>query len=234
MPDVIQRAPGRTRPRDAPRALRGFVDSLVQSFENCRDGLSDDAVRTGKAEAWFRARYPPERDRLADVLRRDPDLGDEARAELFERVDRLIGEVLLPAYARLATRHTLGERNDFYRLEPRLHLLERVGFALAGLAVGGFAVWAPFIPLWEKEWVLPFLLAGLVWPELRRAWRVRRYQHELNRVVARADAEIGRIEVSTSPPPGPAGREETETAGSAGEGRDTWSRSQGSRPQPGS
>ena len=81
-----------------------------------------------------------------------------------------MGDVLVPAYVRLAARYTLGERNDFYHSEPRLHGLERVAFASAGTLVGVFAVWAPFIPIWSKEWVLPFFVAGLLLPELRRAY----------------------------------------------------------------
>ena len=250
VPGLFQRALAGFRPRRAPQALDGFVDSLVQSFENCRDGLSDEALKTGKVEAYFRARYQPERDRLADILRLNPLLGDEARADLFERVDRLVAEVLVPAYARLASRHTRGERNDFYHSGPRLHGLERVGFALAGAVVGAFVIWAPFIPLWEKEWILPFFVAGLVYPELRRSWRVRRYERELNRLVARTDAEIDRIDVSYLLRPSPEGRdrmpaaeppttagppggpERTKPAADIGEGNEKWSRSQGSRRLP--
>lgn len=226
MTGLFQRTLGVLRPRRAPQALDGFVDSLVQSFENCRDGVGDEAIRAGRAEAYFRARYEPERDRLADLLRLNPLLGDEARADVFERVDRLIADVLIPAYVRQATRHTSGERNDFYHSPQRLHGLERVGFALAGALVGAFVIWAPFIPLWSKEWILPFFVAGLLYPELRRAYRVRRYERELNRLVARTDAEIDRIDVSYLLRPSPEGPERTR------EGKDEWSRSQASRRQP--
>lgn len=226
MPGLFQRALAVFRPRRVPQALDGFVDSLIQSFENCRDGLGDEAIRSGRAEAYFRARYEPERDRLADVLRLNPLLGDDARADLFERVDRLVGEVLVPAYVRLAARYTLGERNDFYHSEPRLHGLERVAFAAAGALVGAFAVWAPFIPVWSKEWILPFFVAGLLYPELRRAYRVRRYERELNRLVGRTDAEIDRIDVSYLLHPSPEG------PGTKAKESEQWSRSQGSNRQP--
>ncbi len=230
MPGLFQRALAVFRPRRVPQALDGFVDSLIQSFENCRAGLGDDAVRAERAQAYFRARYEPERDRLADVLRLNPLLGDDARADLYERVDRLVADVLIPGYARLATRYTRGERNDFYHLEPRLHGLERVGFALAGAVVGAFVIWAPFIPLWEKEWILPFFVAGLVYPELRRTFRVRRYERELNQLVVRTDAEIERIDVSYLLHPSPEGPER-KPEGKA-EGSAEWSRSRGSRRQP--
>jgi hypothetical protein len=56
-------------------------------------------------------------------------------------------------------------------------------------------VWAPFIPVWEKEWVLPFALGGLLFPEIRRWAALRRYQRQLNDVVARTDAEIARVDL---------------------------------------
>ena len=53
---------------------------------------------------------------------------------------------------------------------------------------------APFIPIWSKEWIIPFMLAGLVFPNVRRFLMVRQYEGELNRVVASADEEIARID----------------------------------------
>ena len=36
---------------------------------------------------------------------------------------------------------------------------ERGAQSLEWLALGSFVVWAPFIPIWEKEWILPFAAA---------------------------------------------------------------------------
>src|SRR5262249_17980262 len=54
----------------------------------------------------------------------------------------------------------------------------------------------PFIPLWEKEWVIPFALAGLLFPNIRRFLSLRRYQSELNALVARTDDEIWRMDLA--------------------------------------
>jgi hypothetical protein len=82
-----------------------------------------------------------------------------------------------------------------------MHALERALLCAAGIAVGAFVVWAPFIPLWEKWWVLPFALAGLFVPELRRVFALRGYESRVNELVARADREIARLDAAylTSP-----------------------------------
>ncbi|HET6439103.1 MAG TPA: hypothetical protein VFG59_13630 [Anaeromyxobacter sp.] len=226
MKSTLWRALGLFGSRRPPQALDGFVDSLLQSFENCRDGLGDEAIRRGEAEEYFRERYLPERARLADVVRlENSHLDERSRAALLDRIDQLVLGVLIPGYARLSASHTSGERNDFYHAPSGLHALERVGFAALGALVGAFVVWAPFIPLWSKEWILPFFLAGLVYPELRRVVKVRRYERELNRLVSRTDAEIGRIDVSYLIHPGAEGRVQVD------EGSETWSRSLGERRQ---
>jgi hypothetical protein len=104
--------------------------------------------------------------------------------------------VVVPAYVRVAARFTPRERNDFFLAPEPLHGLERLGFTVAGMAIGAFAVWAPFIPLWEKEWVLLFALAGLVFPGIRRFLSLRRYQAELNALVTRTDNEIWRMDLA--------------------------------------
>jgi hypothetical protein len=185
-----------SRARYGPAALDGFVDGVLQKFENCRAGLDDDALARSDGDSFFRPLYEAERERLKDAIRLEqPHLGEAGRDAMFAQVDELVRSVTLPAYQRIAVRFTARERNGFYLLREPLHGLERAGWAVAGTLVGGFIVWAPFIPLWSKEWVLPFFLAGLVFPELRRWWEIRRYERELNRLVARTDAEIRRLDL---------------------------------------
>jgi hypothetical protein len=179
--------------------LGGFVDSLLQMFENCRAGLSDEVLRAGadRRQAFFAELYEQERSRLLEVIRQqDQHLGEKSRLQLFDRIDDRIRKVVIPAYARLAGRFTIRERNDFYLVPEALHGLERLGWGAAGIALGVFAVWAPFVPLWEKEWVIPFALAGLLFPNLRRFVAQRRYQSELNALVARTDNEIWRMDLA--------------------------------------
>ncbi len=179
--------------------LGGFVDSLLQMFENCRPGLTDETLRKGPegVERFFLDLYEKERGRLSETIQQqEQHLSAADRRELFERVDERIHKVVVPAYVRVAARFTPRERNDFFLAPEPLHGLERLGFTAAGIAIGAFAVWAPFIPLWEKEWVLAFAVAGLVFPSIRRFLSLRRYQAELNALVTRTDNEIWRMDLA--------------------------------------
>jgi hypothetical protein len=179
--------------------LDGFVDSLLQSFENFRAGLSDEALKAGDtaAQAFFLEQYEKELPRLRDTIRLlEIGASDETRQEAFRRIDELIRRVVVPAYARLATRFTRRERNDFYLVPEPLHGLERFAWGAVGMGLGAFVIWAPFIPLWDKEWVLPFAIAGLFLPNLRRYLALRRYQSELNGLAAGADDEIWRMDLA--------------------------------------
>jgi hypothetical protein len=179
--------------------LGGLVDSLLQTFENCRVGLSGDTLKGGEkvVHDFFLELYEREAWRLEETVRLfETGLPTVAQQAILARVHELARKVVLPAYARLATRFTERERNDFYLLPEPLHGLERFAWGVAGMALGGFVVWAPFIPLWEKEWVLPFVVAGILFPNIRRYFALRRYQSELNGIVAHADDEIRRAELA--------------------------------------
>lgn len=201
MSSLLGRAFPVLRPAAArvPGPLDGFVDSLVQKLENCRPGLTDDLLAKGpsEVEAWAGSLYAEEVPRLKDAIRiEEPHLTREAREELFRKVDDLVRKVVLPGWVRLAARFTPRERNGFYGLAEPLHGVERALWALLGMGIGFLVVWAPFIPLWSKEWVLPFTVGGLVFPELRRWYSFRSFERELNEVVSRADREIARIDLA--------------------------------------
>jgi hypothetical protein len=182
--------------RAVGRMLGGFVDTLLQTFENCRPGLSDEQLRSGAGVAeFFTELYEKERPQLLEAVARETHLAPEAQAALAQRVDERIRKVVIPAYTRLAAPLSRRERNDFYLTPESLHLAERLAWAAGGMMLGTFVVWAPFIPLWEKEWVIPFMLAGLVFPELRRWLALRRYQAELNALVTRTDEEVWRLDL---------------------------------------
>ena len=189
-------SPGRPR---TGRVLDGFVDSLLQTFENCRAGLSDETLSAGNdaVAKFFADLYEKEAARLAETIASQcAHLSEPARAQLLEKADLLIRKVVIPAYARYCTRFTVRERNDFYLVPESLHAAERLLWGAAGLGLGGFVVWAPFIPLWSKEWVLVFGVGGLVFPNLRRVLSMRRYAADLNGVVGRADDEIWRMDMA--------------------------------------
>jgi hypothetical protein len=182
-----------------PRTLGGFFDGLLQTFENCRAGLSDAQVKAGGAEVerFLAALYERETPRLHDaVALHGAHLTPQARRRFTQEVDERVRTVVIPAYARLAAPLTVRERNDFYVTPPGMHGLERLASSAAGMLLGAFIVWAPFIPIWSKELILVTGLGGLVFPELRRLLALRRYQGELNRLVARTDADVARLELA--------------------------------------
>ncbi len=180
-------------------ALDGFVDGLLQGFENCRPGLADRLIESDAegAARFFVDLYEKERPRLLEAIRsEEPHLTDAARAEYVHRVDELIRGVLIPAYLRVGLRFTRRERNAFFLLPEPWHAVERVGWTAAFIGLGAFVVWAPFIPLTAKEWIFPFFLGGLAFPAVRRTLALRSYEGELNGIVRRADAEIARIDTA--------------------------------------
>lgn len=179
------------------RMLDGFVDSLLQTFENCRPGLLEETIRAGGTGAFFVDLYEKEVPRLREQIRRtQTHLTEGEREELIRRVDDRIRRVVLPAYARLTGPFTSRERNDFYLAPEALHGAERLGWGVLGILAGAFVVWAPFIPLWSKEWVLVFALGGLFLPSIRRVFALRRYQGELDQLVHRTDDEIWRMDLN--------------------------------------
>jgi hypothetical protein len=193
--------------------LGGFVDSLLQTFENCRPGLTDAAVHEpspapAAVEAYFAALYEKEKVRLTELIALEhAEVPEAARREMVDKIDSRIRGVLIPAYARVARRLTARERNDFYLTASAWHGLERLGFGVAGMLTGLFVVWAPFIPLVAKEWIAVFGLGGLVFPELRRVLALRRYVSEVNGLVERTDDEIFRMDLTLltrEPLPAPA------------------------------
>lgn len=178
--------------------LDGWVDSLIQTFENCRAGLADESLsRLPEVETFFAQLYAKERPRLTELVQLSySHLPDTEQQGLIEKIDDRIRDVLIPAYARLAGRFTGRERNDFYLSRDAWHGLERLGFGVAAMLLGAFVVWAPFIPIWSKEWVAIFAMGGLVFPDLRRLLSWKRYESELNTLVQRTDDEIFRMDLA--------------------------------------
>ena len=179
--------------------LDGFVDNLLQGFENCRPGLADRILEADAegAARFFLDLYEKEKPRLLETIRsEEPHLTDEARAEYVRRVDDLIRNVVIPAYLRVALRFTARERNHFFLAPEPWHGLERVGWAVGGIGLALLCIEIQWIPIWSKLWVIPFCLAGLAYPTLRSTLALRAYEADLNGIVSRADAEIARIDTA--------------------------------------
>jgi len=186
----------RRRSRRPRRELNGFLDSLVQSFENRRQGLSDAILDEGApaVREFFTQLYEREVPRLREAAGLlDPYLVAGAGDDFYREVDDLVRAVVIPAYSRLTLRFTRRERNDFHVLRSA-HLAERIGWALGGLLLGTLLISIPVLPLWAKEWVVPFSLAGLFLPEIRRVVAIRAYEASVNRLVEQTDEEIGRLD----------------------------------------
>ena len=174
--------------------LGGFVDSLVQSLENTRPAL-EDAATPEEAERHALALYEAALPRLHEAVQALAPLVEQSALEREEgELDALFRRVLLPAYARAAADMTRRERNDFYLTKKGTHGLERVGWMAGGILAGTFVVWAPFIPIWSKEAIIPFAAAGLFFPELRRFFAYRRYSREVNSLVGKVEAEVMRLQ----------------------------------------
>jgi len=101
----------------------------------------------------------------------------------FEALEKEILDTVPDRWRRAA--------RTFTRLEERGlggwrggDVVARLSYGFGGLAIGGFILWAPFIPVWEK-WV-PFALCvgALFLPDLTRWWQRRRYAKELGQIVA--------------------------------------------------
>ncbi|MBK8010454.1 MAG: hypothetical protein IPK13_03845 [Deltaproteobacteria bacterium] len=184
-----------------PSPLERYVDTLIQSFEDRRNGLTEATIAAGEdaCQRFFFEIYEREFERLRRLFEdEEPHLSESALASWSDEIDRLFRTVVIPAYVRLAMRFTSRERNDFYLTRSSLHPVERIGFALLGMVIGGFVLVAPFIPIWQREWILPFMLAGLLFPNLRAYLAIRRYEAELNRLVVSVGREMLRLEQAYS------------------------------------
>lgn len=189
-----------TKPSKDRRSLSpfgAFIDRLLQAFEDRRPGLTEETLKKGDkaCEQYFLQAYESEAPRLREQVQGQEHLSQQARDALFAEVDKLIRTVVVPAYVRLTARFTPRERNDFYLVREGLHLLERVGWGVAGVVVGALAMRGP-LPMLAKEAMVPFMVAGLFFPNLRSYFTYRRYEKDLNELVLRADREAGRIDVA--------------------------------------
>src|SRR5205809_7438744 len=96
------------------KALKGYVDSLIQTFENCRSGLSNEMIEGGESSAadFFLDLYNKELPRLSKSIEmNEAYLSEETRKAFFSEVCGVLTKVVIPAYVRLAVGFTPRERN---------------------------------------------------------------------------------------------------------------------------
>src|SRR5258708_37175048 len=91
------------RQRASLSFLGGVLDSLLQTFENCRPGLTDDILRWGESavKKHFTEVYEQEWPRLKEsVYSAKPHLSRAPAGAFPEELDRLVGRHAVAASAR--------------------------------------------------------------------------------------------------------------------------------------
>src|SRR3954466_10308723 len=121
---------------------------LLEQFELRRPGVRE---WTPELEASLRQQAEAELVSMEKQLR-ELEIDDP---QYWQRVRRVIDDILLPRYAKAATDELALAKND-YGVWRGGDLLARGTFALAGLILGIIAVKVPWIPIYEK-W-FPFAL----------------------------------------------------------------------------
>jgi hypothetical protein len=148
---------------------------LLQQFELRRPGLQSFTPET---EAEFRKQAEAE---IVQMERQLHELGIDDQP-YWQRVRRVVDEILLPRYGKLAQEQIeLAARE--YGIWRGGDLLARAAFALAGLVLGIICVELPYIPI-QARWfpVLPFV-AGPLFPDAVTALYARRYRKKLEGIV---------------------------------------------------
>jgi len=148
---------------------------LLEQFELRRPGLKS---WTPEIEAEFRQQAEAE---IAQMERQLHELGIDDR-QYWQRVRRVVDDILLPRYAKLAQDQIALAARE-YGIWRGGDLVARAAFAFAGLALGIICVELPYIPI-QVRWfpVLPFL-AGPLFPDAVTALYARRFRKKLAEIV---------------------------------------------------
>lgn len=101
----------------------------------------------------------------------------------WEELQREVEEVVLPQYVTAASHVTELERNNF-EIWRGGDLAARFIFAMIGLLIGSIIVRMPLFPIAEDMFAIALMVAGFLYPDLKRFMFQRRYMKVLNRLVA--------------------------------------------------
>jgi len=148
---------------------------LLEQFELRRPGVRE---WTPQLEASLRQQAEAELVSMEKQLR-EMEIDDP---EYWQRVRRVIDDILLPRYAKAATDEIALAKRD-YGIWRGGDLVARGTFALAGFVLGIIAVEIPYIPIYEKWFPALLLLAGPVFPDVIMWWYRRRYRKKLDELV---------------------------------------------------
>lgn len=156
---------------------------LLEQFELRRPGIRE---WTPEVEASLRQQAEAELVQMERQLK-ELEIDDP---KYWQRVRRVVDEILLPRYGKAAADEIALARRD-YGIWRGGDLVARATFALAGFVLGVFVVWTPYIPIYEKWFPALLLILGPLFPDLAMAWYRRRYRKKLEELV-RDLAEAGK------------------------------------------
>src|SRR5262249_35142879 len=111
----------------------------------------------------------------------------------FESMQKEIRAIVPAAWRALAEPFTRSESKEFGVWRGG-DVVARLTYVLVGLMIGGFMVWAPFVPIWES-W-FPFALAISSWwlPDAQVAYQRRRYARALGGIAQQMSQLQPRLE----------------------------------------
>jgi hypothetical protein len=158
---------------------------LLDQFELRRPGVRE---WTPQIEASLREQAEAELVQMERQLH-ELEIDDP---EYWQRVRRVIDDILLPRYAKAATEELALAKRE-YGIWRGGDLVARGVFALAGFILGIVAVEVPYIPIYEKWFPALLLVAGPMFPEIVTGWyrwRFRRKLREMVRDLAKAGATL--------------------------------------------
>jgi hypothetical protein len=159
---------------------------LLEQFELRRPGLKS---WTPEIEGEFRKQAEAEITQMERQLH-EMGIADE---HYWQRVRRVVDEILLPRYAKIAEAEIALSARE-YGIWRGGDLVARAAFAFAGLILGIICVELPYIPI-QVRWfpVLPFL-AGPLFPDAVTALYARRYRRRLDAIVQDLTKASGALE----------------------------------------
>jgi len=148
---------------------------LIEQFELRRPGLRQ---WTQEAEESFREQAEGELLLMQKQLR---ELGMDD-AQYWQRVRRVLDQILLPRYGALATAEiALAERD--YGIWRGGDLVARATFAVAGFVLGIVCVEVPYIPIQARWFPALLLVLGPLFPDAVMWLHRRRWQRKLDSLV---------------------------------------------------
>ena len=148
---------------------------LLEQFELRRPGVRE---WTPQIEASLREQAEAELVQMEKQLH-ELEIDDPS---YWQRVRRVIDEILLPRYAKAATEELALAKRE-YGIWRGGDLVARGVFALAGFILGIIAVEVPYIPIEAKWFPALLLVAGPMFPEAVMGWYRWRFRRKLRQMV---------------------------------------------------